>query len=165
VDAKTFEKTLETLDGFKAIFSGIFGGGKAKVSFEIYDSAQKRGVYDIAVLRREKYDDNHYAIMAFSTGGSINGDTLRTITERANEVPLSTLRYECIGYTKLEAYRGGPNSFAAQNTEITSIADDWDDVFVFPVADSEPALDCPFLIYANKDGQDYIFPVARSRLK
>jgi hypothetical protein len=165
VNAKEFEKKLESLDGFKSIFGGLFGGGKAKASFEIYRSAQKRGVYDIAVLRREKYDDNHYAIMAFSTGGGIDADSLRIITERANEVSLGTIRYECLSYGKLEAYRGKPGSLADQNTEIVSIADDFADLFVFPIAESESDLDCPFIIYANKDGQDYIFPVARNRLK
>jgi hypothetical protein len=166
MNAKEFEKTLDALDGFKSIFSGLFGGGKAKSSFEIYRSAQKKGVYDITVLRREKHEDNHYAIMAFSTAGHIEADTLRIITERANEVPLGTIRYECIGYTKLQGYRGnGPDSFAARNTEITSIAGDWEDVFVFPVYASESDLDCPFLIYANKDGNDYIYPVPRKRLK
>jgi hypothetical protein len=166
MNAKQFEDTLTTLDGFKSIFSGLFGGGKAKASFEIYSSAQKKGVYDITVLRREKYEDRHYAIMAFSTNGSIDKDTLQIITERANEVPLGTIRYECISYSKLQGYRGnGPESFAAENTEITFIADDWDDLFVFPISDSEKALDCPFIIYANKDGKDYVFPVARYRLK
>jgi hypothetical protein len=166
MDAKQFGQSLETLDGFKAIFSGLFGGGKAKDSFGIYHSAQKKGVYDITVLRHEKYDDNYYAIMAFSTKGPIDKDRLQIKTERADEVPLETIRYECISYTKLEGYRGnGPDSFAAQNREITSIADAWEDLFVFPVGESsESALDCPFLIYANKDGKDYIFPVSRKRL-
>jgi hypothetical protein len=165
MNAKQFEQTLLTLDGFKSIFSGLFGGGKAKASFEIYRSAPKKGVYDLAVLRREKYDDRHYAIMAFSTKGSIDKDTLQIITERANEIPLSTLRYECISYSKLESYRGGSDSLAGTNTEITSIAADREDLFVFPVSDSEKELDCPFIIYANKDGKDYVFPVARHRLK
>jgi hypothetical protein len=166
MDRKQFEQSLSTLNGFKAIFGGLFGGGKAKSSFEIYRSAQKKGVYDITVLRREKHDDYHYAIMAFSTNGNIDNDTLQIITERANEVSLGTIRYEALSYTKLESYRGGSESFAAENTEIVSIADDIEDVFVFPAAESsESALDCPFLIYANKDGKDYIFPVAGKRLK
>jgi hypothetical protein len=156
MNAREFEKKLESLDGFKAIFGGLFGGGKAKASFEIYRSAQKKGVYDIAVLRREKYDDNHYAIMAFSTKGSIDKDALQIITERANEIPLGTIRYECLSYTKLEPYRGKHGSLADQNTEITSIANDFADLFMFPISESESGLDCPFLIYANKDGQDYI---------
>ncbi|MDR2787327.1 MAG: hypothetical protein LBD06_03005 [Candidatus Accumulibacter sp.] len=165
MNAKEFEKKLESLDGFKAIFGGLFGGGKAKASFEIYRSAQKKGVYDVAVLRREKHEDNHYAIMAFSTQGSIDKDTLQVITERANDVSLGTIRYECLGYAKLEPYRGQPGSLANKNTEITSIADGFADLFVFPISESESGLDCPFLIYANKDGQDHIFPVARKRLK
>jgi hypothetical protein len=166
MDAVQFERSLETLDGFKVIFRGLFGGGRAKSSFEIYHSAQKKGIFDITVLRREKYDDNHYAVMAFSTKGSIDKDTLQIITERANEVPLGTIRYESIGYTKLEDYRGkGPDSAAANETEITSIAGGRDDLFVFPLwGTSKDALDCPFLIYANKDGKDYIFPVARKRI-
>jgi hypothetical protein len=165
VNAKEFEKKLETLDGFKSIFSGLFGGGKAKASFGIYSSAQKRGVYDLAVLRREKHEDNHYAIMAFSTGGNIDAETLRIITERSNAVSLGTIRYECLSYGKLSAYRGAPGSLADKNSEITSIANDLADLFVFPISESESDLDCPFIIYAKKDGRDYIFPVARKRLK
>jgi hypothetical protein len=41
MNAKQFEQTLATLDGFKSIFSGLFSGGKAKSSFEIYRSAMK----------------------------------------------------------------------------------------------------------------------------
>jgi hypothetical protein len=167
MNAKQFEQTLAALDGFKAIFSGLFGGGRAKSSFEIYSSAQKKGVYDLAVLRREKYDDNYYAIVAFSSKGSIDGETLRIITERANEVPLGTIRYECLEYVKLENYRGKSGSSADESREITSIADDWEDLFVLPLSSgsSESGLDCPFIIYANRDGLDYIFPVARKRLK
>lgn len=166
MEAKQFEETLSTQDGFKAIFGGLLGGFRAKASFEIYSAAQKKGVYDIEVLRRKTYEGNHYAIMAFSPKGRIDKETLQIITERANTVPLGTIRYECIGYSKLEGYRGnGHESFAAENKEITSIADDWEDIFVFPVSDSEKNLDCPFIIYANKDGKDYVFPVPRNRLK
>jgi hypothetical protein len=118
-------------------------------------------VYDIAVPRREKYDGHYYAIMTFSTKGNIDDGTLRIITERASERPSGAIRYECISYSKPENYRrNDPRAFAAANTEIKPVADDWDAVFVFPVADSEKALDCPFIIYANKDGK-VIFSLSR----
>jgi hypothetical protein len=165
MNAKEFEKTLETLNGFKSIFSGLFGGRKAKSSFEIYRSARGKGVYDIAVLRSEKHESSRYAIMAFSTGGNIDPETLRIITERANEIPLGTIRYESVGYTKLQRCYGAA-SFADRHADVASIVDDHDDILVFPAwASSENELDCPFLIYANKDGDEYVYPVPRKRLK
>jgi hypothetical protein len=48
---------------------------------------------------------------------------------------LGTIRHECLGYTKLEPYRGQPGSNADENTEITSIADDFADLFVCPIGE------------------------------
>lgn len=163
---KKLAESLNTLDGFKALFSGLFGGGKAKKSFEIYSSAPEKGVFDLLTLRNDEHNDYHYAVFAFSKKGTIDVETRQTLTERARELPLGTIRYESISYGKLELWRSEGESFANQNKTITTLAPEWPDIFVFPVAEGKAEkLDCPYIIYAHKDDGDYVYPIATKKLK
>ncbi|MCD8185950.1 MAG: hypothetical protein LUD68_05700 [Rikenellaceae bacterium] len=98
-------------------------------------------------------------------GGTITPVALETLRERAKEIPLGTIRYESIGYLKLQPWRGGENSFANENKTITTIAEEWPDIFVFPVAVGKAEnLDCPYVIYAHRQGEDCIYPVQAKKL-
>jgi len=159
-------ENLQSLVGFKSLFNGLFGGGKAKKSFEIFSSAPEKGVLDLVMLRTDSHDDFHYAVFAFSKKGTIDPNTLQMLKDAASEIPLGTIRYESIGYSKLQLWRGGENSFANEHKTITTLAGDQSDIFVFPVAEGKlDNLQCPYVIYAHKEGQDYIYPVPVKKLK
>jgi hypothetical protein len=164
---KKLEESLSELNGFKAIFSGLFGGMKAKKSLAIYSSASEKGVFDLIPLRRDSHDGSNYAVFAFSKKGAIEPETRRTLVERAGTIPLETIRYESLSYGRLELLRGPEGSFAYENNTIATLAGEWPDIFVFPVAtvNGPEALDRPYVIYAHKDGEDYIYPVPAQKLK
>jgi hypothetical protein len=163
---QTVEESLNALEGFKAFFSGHFGGMKAKKSFAIYSSASEHGVFDLVALRRDRHDSSNYAVFAFSKKGTIEPSARKTLEERAKEIPLGTIRYESLSYGKLELWRGPEGSFARENNTIATLSEEWSDIFVFPVAteNGPEALNCPYIIYAHKDGEDYIYPVPARKL-
>ena len=161
--------SLESIDGFKKIFPkyffGLLGGGKATRSFEIYKSAEHKGVYENFVLRKDEHDDFHYVIAAFSTKGTLDPATMEILRSKATEIDLGTIRYESTSYSLLEPWRGEPGSIASEETAITSLAEGLDGVFIYPAVGDAPAdLDCPLIVHANKGGQDYIYPVPRTKL-
>lgn len=151
---------LNDMAGFKPLFKGLFGGGKVKKSFAIYSSAINKGVYNLHKVRSATHDDSQYAVYAFSPNGDVTPDALKLITERLANMSLGTIRYECMSYTCLQAWRGEEGSLANENTEITSIAPEHPEVLVFPVADD---VSCEYVIYAQKDGEHYVYPITKEQ--
>lgn len=166
MDAKTLESRLTSADGFKPLFSGFSAGKKAKKSFALYDSAAKKGVFDLITLREAENDDVYYGIYAFSTKGDIDDGTLAELKSITDQLDLGLIRYESGDYSQLELLAGPDGSSRGENTEIISIADDFEDVII--IADVEFSgkvkWDKPLAIYAEVDGKDYVFPVPAVKL-
>lgn len=170
---------LETPEGFQRLFEvnglleSIFQkivsrimGDKAKLSFDIYSSASTRGVYENHTLHTWQHENHHYAVMAFSSSGPLDAKILAELKSSASSLPLDLVRYESLGYLRLEPWRGGAGSLADKSREITSLGKDYKGVLVFPVATNNvQALDCPLIIYALKDGEHHIYPVPAQKLR
>jgi hypothetical protein len=110
----------------------------------------------------------YYAIYAFSTKGEIDADTLARLKQAASGIDLGTVRYECMGYTRLELWRGSEGSFAQENNTIsTSLSDVANGLFVYAEgldSGGKDIFDKPLVIYAHYNGGDYIYPVKKPTL-
>jgi hypothetical protein len=165
MDTQRIEASLETQEGFKAIFSGILANQKVKASFEIYHKAEKKGVRENYTLRTEAGEREYFAIMAFSTEGAIDKETLDTLTERVQPVSLKLIDTEALNYSRLEPWRGRKDSFANENKEISLLAKDMKAIFLYPVVENKKEnLEYPAVIYAYKDGEQYIYPIPARKI-
>ena len=176
--AKKLESKLNSVDGFKLAHGGGLFGGKAKKSFAVWSAADKRAVLPLQLLADFQHADNDgaksfYGIYAFSTAGEINDKTLAQLQQLAKNVDIGTVRYESAMYSRLELWRGPEKSFLNQNKNIaTSLGDIAHGLFVFPLcaavdtsASGAKKLDKPVVIWAEKDGENYIFPVSAKTLE
>ena len=81
MDAKTLLAKLQIVEDFRKLTGGLFGGG-AKKAFKLWSSANKKGVAALVELFAGR-DGNHFAkIVAFSTHGEIDDQTLAKLNER-----------------------------------------------------------------------------------
>jgi hypothetical protein len=170
--AKAIEEKLTSKEGFKAIHGGGLFGGKAKKSFAVWSVAEKKAVLPLYCIQhfvhQSEESKSYYAIYAFSTKGEIEAETLAGLKQAAAELDLGTVRYECLGYTRLELWRSAGEAFAqAHNTIANSLSDVPNGLFVYAEAlgrGSNAILDKPLVIYAHCDGGDYIYPVKKTTL-
>lgn len=171
--AEKVEGKLTSKDGFKAIHGGGLFGGKAKKSFEVWSAAEKKAVLPLHLVHHfvNRDDDSmyHYGIYAFSTKGEIDAETLNRLKEAASQIDLGTVRYECLGYTRLQLWRGETGSFAHENNTITEgLSDLPDGLFVYAESigsdEDYPKLEKPLVIYAHLNQQDYIYPITKITL-
>lgn len=151
---------LGTPAGFRSLFTGFWGGRKARKSFAIYAGADKKGLFPLEKLRSATRDGSQYAVYAFWPGEEIPYEVLRLIADRLSALSLGVLRYECLRYTQLERWRGGVGSRAHESREITGIAPDYPEILIFPVADD---VNCEYVIYARHGGEHYIYPITRKQ--
>ena len=168
--ATTLEGQLASKEGFKKIHGGGLFGGKAKKSFAVWSEADKKAVLPLYFVQHFVHQDTdsktYYAIYAFSTKGEINTETLTRLKEAAQEIDLPTVRYESIGYTRLQSWRGGLPT--PENCSISyALSDVANGLFVyveFLGFGSKAILDKPLVIYAHFNGNDYIYPVKKTTL-
>lgn len=166
MDAKTLEMKLTSADGFKPLVTGMGKGKKAKASFEVYGSAEEKGVYDLYNLRQDEHDDCYYGIYVFSTKGEIEETLLKELQNIVEPIDLGTIRYEGASFSKLEPIWGPEGSFRDENRSISEIADEIDGLYVLVLAefDKKVKWDFPLVIYAKKDNLEYAFPVPGTKL-
>jgi|GEM_PF-2846610 len=170
--ASTLEGQLTSKEGFKKIHGGGLFGGKAKKSFAVWSEAEKKAVLPLYFVQHFVHQDSssksYYAIYAFSTKGEIDTETLARLKQAASEINISTVRYECLGYTRLELWRAGGESFAQKNNTIAnSLSDVKNGLFVYAEGVGEGSnaiLDKPLVIYAHCKGGDYIYPIKKTIL-
>lgn len=151
---------LTDASGFKPLFKGLFASTKARKSFEIYSNANKKGVYPLIRVRRDKHNDIEYGIYVFSPTTQITSATLSAVAECLATVNIDTIIYDSFRYSRLEPYRGQEYSLASEINSITSIVTECPDIFVFPVA-FDATYD--YVIYAQKDNEDFIFPITQKQ--
>ncbi|VVS94175.1 hypothetical protein [Desulfoluna spongiiphila] len=166
MEPKELEKSLSSVQGWKMInkpFMFFFGG--AKKSFPLYESCEKKGVFKNHKLVTHVYDDNIYHIYAFSINGAFDQGALDELKEKAAEIDLGTIRYENIGYTCLELWRGPEDSFAHENNTITELSDIENGIFVYPTGEiDDTTAEFPLVVYGQKGTDHYIYPVSDKHL-
>ena len=156
MDKEELQAKLQN-EGFKFLFPGLFNGGKIKKSEEVWKGASNKGVAKNEIVRADENDSYYYAIMAFSPKGDIPADIVEELKKRCMELDLGIIRYEAIDISKLEKYRGA--SWNKENTGVTSLADGFEDIYLFPVsASNKKNLDCLLIVYAISD-DIYVYPV------
>jgi hypothetical protein len=170
--AKALEETFTSKEGFKAIHGGGLFGGKAKKSFFIWEAAEKKAVLPLYFIRHFMHQGeeskSYYAIYAFSTKGKIDADTLARLKEASQKIDISTVRYECFAYSRLQLWRSKGEAFAQKNNTIaTSLSDVPAGLFVYAEAvgtGKNAILETPLVVYANYNGGDYIYPIKKTKL-
>ena len=166
MEPNELEKSLSTIQGWKMInkpYMFFFGGPKK--SFPLYESCEKKGVFKNHKLVTYVYDENIYHIYAFSAHGALDKDTLDALTQKAEEIDLGTIRYENIGYTCLELWRGPEGSFAEGHNTIAELSDIDNGVFVYPTGEmDDTTAEFPLVVYGQKGTDHYIYPVPAKHL-
>ncbi len=152
---------LETLQGWKSIrpfnLLTIFF---TKKNWKRYVNGDWKGIADSLVLRIEEHENFHYAVIVFSTKGSIPKDTFDTLKERVNEFPLNSIRYESHGDCGFYPMVSDEGEYYMDDYELHRVAEDYEGVYVtaFAVADKSK-LDCPWIIYTHFEKMLYIYHV------
>jgi hypothetical protein len=170
--AKAVEGKLASKEGFKIVHGGGFLGGKAKKSFAVWSEAKEKAVLPLYLVQhfvhQSEDSKSYYAVYAFSTQGEMDTETLARLKQAVSEIELSTVRYECLSYTRLELWRGSGESFAQENNTISNaLSDVANGLFVYAEAvgvGHNAVLDKPLVIYAHYNGGDYIYPVKQRTL-
>jgi hypothetical protein len=171
--AKSIEEKLTSKEGFKSIHGNGFFGGRAKKSFAVWSEAEKKAVLPLYLVQQfvhqEEDSTRYYAIYAFSTKGEIEANTFARLKQAASRIDLGIIRYECMGYTRLELWRSkGQSSFLqGNNTIATTLSDVAHGLFVYAEflgSGSKAVLDKPLVIYAHYNDGDYIYPIKKTTL-
>ncbi len=152
---------LESINGWKAMgLSGLLKSFLAKKYFKRYKDADWKGVADVVVLRRDKHDDLHYAVIAFSTKGSLSEETIAILKERVNEFPVNNVRYESTGNGGFYPMVSDSGEHYQEDYIIERQAEDMDGVYVTSFSVSNPEkLNCPYIIYAHSGDMLYKYHV------
>jgi hypothetical protein len=110
-------------------------------------------------------DKSKYAILAFQTDGTaIPPQTATELRSRIADVDISTVRYESVGYPKLELIRGKGEAFAMQHNSIFALAYDMDGLYIYPLAYDKADDNSPFVVYASTGEDVYIYPLMEKHL-
>ncbi|GAB3433489.1 hypothetical protein [Actinophytocola sediminis] len=157
MDASTLACRLGELRGWEALMRGMFGPGRAKRSYAIYASARRRGVYVNHELRFVVHESLGYAVMAFALTGALAGSVREVLAAQADHFALGAVRRAGVAYNNLLPI-AGPHP-------IHAIADPFPGVRVYVATTSPKGADRPFVVHADQDGTDHIFPVPGERLR
>jgi hypothetical protein len=149
----------------------LFLDAKAtKASSDLYYAAGEHRVCPQVSVKDYVYEDkdgdkSKYAILAFQADGKdIPSQTLAELRDRVAGVDISTVRYESVGYAKLELIRGKGESFAAENNSIFALASDVEGVYIYPLAYDKATDNSPFVVYASTGEDVYIYPLLERNL-
>lgn len=154
---QSIEAELETLDGFKKIFTGIFGTAKAKKAFAIYQDAEKKGVYDNICLREEVLKDARYSIFGFSFDETIPKESIEVIQNRAKKLHLGTITCESQNYSTMSQYPSR-DCYA-----IGTVVKDIPNFIMYPTVKTNSKsneIQMPAVIYAFYKGVHYLYPLS-----
>lgn len=165
MDARTLTGRLAEPSGWASVMKGMFRNGRAKKAHAVYSTAQRKGVFDNHELRFVTRESTGYAIMAFSVPGPLDLPIRETLAAQADRFPLGTVRYECEAYGTLRPWGWHQRSYDPAAHTIQTIGDPFPGVFVYVAATSTKGSDRPLVVHANKDGNDYVYPVPGDRLR
>lgn len=152
------EEALQTKTGFKEIIRGMFSFARVKKSFEIYSSADQKGVFENVCLKKFSSNGNVYAIVAFCTQGNISTEVKSQLISAAESFTLGSVRQECIKYKRLQKWRGEIGSFAYKNRLITSLSNEEEGILVYPIMYKEKK-SCKYVVYAKTKHDLFIYPI------
>lgn len=165
MDLNAVEARLTDAKAFAKLHGAGLFGGRGKKSYAVWSEADARGVAQLTTLRRETFNDNNYAVFAFSVGPDLTADDISRLKVAVADVHLGQIRYDSMSYSRLEPWRGQPGSNFDKSRDLThGVGDPEAGRYVGAMSDfKEKRLDCPVVIWAMKDGQMSIYPVPASR--
>jgi pentatricopeptide repeat protein len=165
MNASELAAKLDSPAGFASVMKGMFRNGKAKKAHAVWQSAQRKGVYDTVELRFATHESYGYVVMAFSDAGQLALPTRETLAAQAERFPLGTIRYESMMYSSLMPLGWHPRSYDPNDHTINALADPHPGVHVFVAVTSPKGPDRPLVAHCVVDGNDYIYPVPGDRLR
>ena len=155
---------LSTIEGWKAVtVRGLFNKS-AKKNLAQWSELAQTGVYPLHAIRRDKHDDFHYAIFAFSILGDISEKVLQGLAHTVSDINLGNIRYDALGLPGLTPLRSHQRTLDMDDgtTDQISIALTNEDqgLFVFVASDNkESRLSCPLIAFGLRDRTAYIYPL------
>jgi hypothetical protein len=158
-DLKKIEADLGSADGFKKYVGGLLKGVKANKAYKIWKAAEKRGVAPIYSVRKDKYDTNKYQVIVWPYG-KFDFDE---VEEFASQIPLGTIRYNAA--TAFHAMSRSWGEEGAHRGEERFLSDEFRDRFNAHANVVTNHRDYGAVIYAWKDGKEYILLVNEKKIK
>ena len=146
-------------DGFKK-YIGFLGGRRAKMSQEVWDTADEKGAAQSYLLDKREYDGSHYYLRAIATKGDLDEQTLAELTRAATLFPLGTVRYEGSQAAVLPEAVGSE----ADARDIHSISRLDEGIIVYPVTELSKKALSNYALWARSGDEYFVYPIEDKKL-
>lgn len=145
--------------GFKK-YIGFLGGKRAKMSTELFSTAEERGAAKSYLLDTREHDGTYYHLRAISTRGDLDEATLAELTRAVQLVPLGTVRYEGMMAAVLPDAVGSN----AEARDIHDLSPLDRGIIVYPITELSKKGKSTWALWAVKGGEFFIYPIEDKKL-
>ena len=146
-------------EGFKK-YIGFLGGRRAKMSYELWESADEKGAARSYLLDKREYDGSHYYLRAISVRGDLDEATLAQLSREAALFSLGTVRYEGSQAAVLPEAVGSE----ADARDIHAISRLDQGVIVYPVTELSKKALSTYALWARKGDEWFVYPIEDKKL-